>query len=254
MKAAQKEFDFDAPPRPEPPRREASAAMLERIKKLLRLAADRRGNVHEAERAMQLAFELAEKFRVDVEALDLDEGSARVVHEYFAVGGRYDRLRRGVFGILRSYFHVTTCLCGERMLVVGRAQDVTIARYVHDFLLRAGRRCLADYLAMEKAARRAATAAKRANYLAGFIYGVSAALDGARKSMPLSDSQSALVVAEEHERDQVLNELVPERRTLTALPDSRKNRSALYAGWDAGRATQIHQPLADAPGAPLQLT
>jgi hypothetical protein len=130
-----------------------SANIIERIKKLLRLGADARGNAHEAERAMAMAFELAEKHRVDVESLSLDDETARAVHERWHMGRRFDRVRRGVFGLLQKFFHVTVCVSGAEMIVVGRAQDVTIARYVHDFLLRAARECLRAWEAAEKAER-----------------------------------------------------------------------------------------------------
>ncbi len=246
---AQAEFDFEA--RKEEAR-EASAAMIERIKKLLRLGADKRGNAHEAERAMQLAFELAEKFRVDVSGLDLDEESARLVHEHWPVGERYDRLRRGVFSVLRTYFHVTTCFCRPQMLIIGKPQDVLIARYVHDFLMRAGRECLRAFEREQKAQRRRMTPAKRSGYVAGFIYGVFAKLGEARKTMPLDDSQTALVVAEEAKRDALLGELVPKMTKMKAL-DGRRNKTAIMAGYHDGRATQIHQPLAGTPGATLLL-
>lgn len=231
----------------------ATENIIERIKKLLRLGADARGNAHEAERALALAFELAEKHRVDVATLNLDEESARLVNERWRVGERFDRLRRGIFGLLQSYFHVTVCLSTPEMIVIGKPQDVTIARYVHDFLLRAGRDCLRNFEARTRAARGRMTTNKRANYLAGFIYGLNAMMQGARAAMPLTDGQTALVVAEDAQRKAKLDELVPNQGTTKSLPDVRRNRSALVAGYDDGRATNIHSPLGATPGAQLAL-
>ena len=227
--------------------------IIERIKKLLRLAADKRGNAHEAERAMQLAFELAERHRIDVAGLDLDEESARLVHERWEIGWRFDRLRRGIFALLQTYFHVTVCVSRPQMIVIGRPQDVLIARYVHDFLLRAGRECLRKYEAEQKDSGRRMTTNKRAGYLAGFIYGIGSKLAASRKTMPLTDSMAALVVVEDAARDQMLAKLVPMRADLARL-EGRKNPTAVMAGYLDGRATTINQPLSGAPGGPLALT
>ena len=96
----------------------SAETITERIKKLLRLAADKRGNAHEAERAMAMAFELAEKHRIDVEGLDLDEESARLIHERWHLGMKFDRLRRGIFSLLQTYFHVTVCVSRPEMIVI----------------------------------------------------------------------------------------------------------------------------------------
>lgn len=249
---SQAEFDFEA--RREE-RKQASAAMIERIKKLLRLGADQRGNAHEAERAMQLAFELAEKHRVDVASLDLglDDAAERLIHERWTTGERFDRLRRGVFSLLQTYFHVTVCLSKPEMIVIGKPTDVLLARYVHDFLLRAGRDCLRTYEREEKAARRRMTTNKRAGYLTGFIYGVAAMLRRARQTLVLTESQTALVVAEDAARARLLAELVPHRAGVSALTEGRKNRTAMEAGYAQGRATTINQPLEGSGRATLLL-
>jgi Protein of unknown function (DUF2786) len=229
-----------------------TSPIIERIKKLLRLAADKRGNAHEAERALALAFELAEKHRIDMEGLDLDPDSERVAHEYFKVGERFDRLRRGVFSILGTFFHVSLCLCGPQMLVAGKPSDIEIARYVHDFLLRAGRDCLAEYSRAEKAKRRRVSTNKRAGFTTGFIWGISAKLGEARKAMPLTDSVSAIVLAEKVSRAAYVKEQCPSMKTLKALPD-RKNETALVSGWLRGQSTNIHQPLGRSEAEPLLL-
>jgi hypothetical protein len=227
-------------------------SVTERIKKLLRLAADKRGNPHEAERALALAFELGEKHRVDIKGLDLDEKSAELLHEYFAVGYRFDRMKRGIFGLLQNYFHVTLCLCGPRMLVVGRREDVMIAQYVYDFLRRAGSDCLAAYKRSEKSARRRMTANKRASFTTGFIYGIGAMLRKAKASVAISDSTTALIVAEEAARDAYVAKQVGQTEKLKALPQ-RKNEGALMSGFTKGTATKINQPLTTSGGPQLQL-
>lgn len=220
----------------------ATAAILARIKKLLRLGADKRGNAHEAERAMQMAFELAEKYRVDVGSLDLDEETRRVMDERWPIGARFDTLRRGIFNVLVTFFHVTVCVSTPDMVVIGKAADLAIARYVYDFLLREGRASLRKYEQFEKSERRRMTPAKRTGYLKGFVYGIFANLDRSRVKLALGDAHAALVVAEEREREAHLDELVPNRQTITARKQ-RMNRTALEHGFDDGRATSINTPL-----------
>ena len=238
----QAEFDFTAPPKAENAK-QASAAVLARIKKLLKLGTNPAAAQGEAETAMRMAYELAEQFRVDLSTLDLDEETRRVIDERWDVGARYDTLRRGIFGLLRRFFHVTTCLDKPCMVVVGKAADLAIARYVHDFLLRAGRAALkADELS-EKRARRRMTAAKRVGFLNGFCYGIAAQLEAAKETLRLGDSHKALVVAEEKEREAHMKEIVGETSPLKPLKQT-KNQGAVWRGFVQGQATQIHRPLA----------
>lgn len=247
---AQAEFDFEA--RKEEVK-QASAAMIERIKKLLRLAADQRGNRHEAERALALAYELAEKHRVDVAALDLDEKTEVMLHEQWQIGMRFDRLRRGVCGILQTFFHVTVLISKPRLIVIGKPTDVLIARYVHDFLLRAGRDCLKTFEQEQKRLRRRMSKAKREGFTTGFIWGLSAMLRAGRATAGLPEADGALVVKESAERDAYAATL-GKIAELPALPDGRRNESALTSGYRAGKATTINQPLAGSAGGPLLLT
>lgn len=238
---SQQEFDFEA--KTEPPKSEATKAIIDRIKKLLRLGADKRGNAHEAERALQLAYELAEKYRVDMAGLNLDEATEAVMHEAWDMGMRFDRLRRGIVQILMRFFHVNVVLAQPKINVIGKPTDVLIAHYVHDFLLRTGRNCLKAYELEEKRQRRRVSTTKRANYLEGFIYGQWHRLDGCRERMPLTDSHAALVVTEEADREQYVEKNWTLRGNVKSLPDIRKNESAALKGFRDGKNTAINQPL-----------
>jgi hypothetical protein len=226
--------------------------IIDKIKKLLRLG--RSPNQHEAELAMQRAFELAEKHRVDVEALDLDEREAAVVHEWFQVGARMSFLKKRALNIVIHFFHVDVCVSRPRVVFVGRSTDIAIAHYVWAFLVTAGTRCLRAYEAEEKAARRKIGHNKRTSFVQGFIYGIANTLRRSKAQRVLTDSQSALVLAEDHARAAHLADLIPEQKTLAIEGPKRRHASALDAGYDAGRATSIHQPLNAAPGGPLLLT
>ncbi len=243
------EFDFDAEAEAreaEPPRSAtgtASAAVLERIKKLLRLAADQRGNPHEAERAAALAFDLAQRHHVDIASLNLDENIERIIGEHFPFGNKLDLIRLRAMGIVRVFFHVETCISYPQVLFVGRETDVQIAGYVYEFLCRACRDCLNAWDKAERQQRRKVTTLKRKNYITGFFYGISANLGKAKDALALDDSKRALVVAEEAKRKAKLDELVPDRSPVKAPEAKRRVTSAIVAGWDAGKSTNIHSPL-----------
>ena len=241
-------------PEPPQPACTASATILDRIKKLLRLAADQRGNPHEAERAASLAFELAEKHHVDIASLDLDEKVERIIGDYFPGTVRTDRIATGAANIAVTFFHVEGCKSGDRVLFVGRETDVAIAGYIFAFLRRACRECLSAWEAGERKARRKLNTCKRSNYIAGFFYAIAGKLNGSGDAMLLSASTPALVVAEEAKREAKMEELVPSRAPLK-LRDHGRNRAAIIAGLRDGDKTQIKTPLnAPSQPAPLALT
>lgn len=256
----QMEFDWDAQAaaeerdeRPAEPV-QAPEKILERIKKLLRLAADKRGNPNESQRAAALAFELAERHHVDIASLDLDEKVEALLGEYFPLGSRLDRVSAGALRIVRAFFNVETCLSFPRVLFVGRETDVAIAGYVFEFLRRTAKDCLRAFEKGEKKARRKMNLTKRANYVTGFFWAITGKLHNAKDAMALDYKTSALVVAEKAKREQKLNELVPSMTTVKSPAAVNRNMSALRAGLIDGSKTNIHQPLENAPGAqPLRL-
>jgi len=227
-----------------------SDPIAEKIKKLLRLG--RSSNPHEAELALQRAFELAEKHRIDVESLNLDEREAAVVHEWFEMGHRLSFIKKRALGLVQRFFHVEVCISSPRVVFVGRAQDITIAHYVFEFVVRAGTKCLRAFESGERAHRRKVNHGKRTQFLHGFFYGLSMKLRGAQQAHPLTDQQNALVVGERLSRESYLGQLIPNTKKLS-LDAGRQNKGALLASVDAGQSTSIHQPLNTTPGAPLQL-
>lgn len=227
-----------------------SDSITERIKKLLRLS--KSSNRHEAELAMQRAFELAEKHRIDVESLDLDEDSRGLVHAYYDSGSRLSFLRKKALQIVNTFFHVTVVILNCRILFVGRSSDIVIAEYAYEFLVKAGSRCLKQFETEERGARRKVNQAKRRNYLEGFFYGIARTLSGLRTQQTLTDAQLALVIHEKASRDQVIKEVCGKTKDVP-LALGRKVRSALDAGFEQGRDTRINQPLGTSPGSPLQL-
>lgn len=247
MKSAQSQFDFD---RAAAEKRAAAPEVLEKIKKLLRLGQS--SNLHEAKLALQRAFDLANKHDVEIESLDLDEETSRLVHEYIQTGWRVSFLQKLVLNIVVNFFNVEVCLCAPRVLFVGLAHDVVIARYVFDFLVWAIKKETAAFAIDEKKARRVVNGAKRHNFIQGFIYGVASKLNEA-KTHALEDQKWALVLSERKKaREDYLGELVPNTRTRQ-IKGPRENKTALMRGWERGRETNINRPLEGAQRGTLAL-
>lgn len=244
----QPEFDFNAPLPP----RTSPAEALEKIKRLLRLG--RSPNPHEAALAMEKAFALAQRHRIDVSALDLDEEEAeRIAHEWFHIGKRLSFLQKRALAIVITFFHVDACVSPPRIVFVGTPGDVAIAWYVYEFLVQQGRRWLREFEADERKARRKVFKAKSQNFVQGFIYGISTQLKKRSETIVLEDSKTALVLAEQkRQRDAYLNELVPGTTTKKLTDVESRNRIALMRGFERGQATRINQPLRD--GERLALT
>ncbi len=126
----------------------ATGEIIERIKKLLRLA--RSSNPHEAQLAMQRALALAEEHRVAIEGLNPDECAKekKVTHQETEISARLSYDKRYAWAICRNFFNVDTvqiaCIrmvdgwprAGVKMAIVGTAADIEIARYVSGFLVQ----------------------------------------------------------------------------------------------------------------------
>jgi len=235
----QPEFDFDA----RPASQQAPPDIAEKIKKLLRLG--KSSNRHEAERALEAAFRLARKYRVDVESLDLDEESETLAHEWFAFTKRASFLQCRALNVVMHFFRVDVCIHHtSRLLFVGRPVDVMIAHYVFEFIVRAGKLELRGFERLERAMRRKMSTGKRKQFVQGFIYGITRQLHEVEREVVLDDSKTALITADELRRKRYLDELVPGLVTKQ-VESGRANKTALMHGFARGQQTQISQPLRD---------
>jgi len=225
--------------------------ILEKVKKLLRLGT-KNSNLHEAEIALKRAFELAQRHNIDVESLDLDEHTEKVAHEWFSFTKRASFLQVRAVGIVASYFNVEVCRDWEKIVYVGKPTDIAIAHYVYDFIVRVGRSELRQYEISERKQRRKMSTGKRKQFTQGFLYGISAQLRKSKEQIILTDSQTALVVADGAARERYMDELIPKRKTIK-LTEGRKNRTALDHGYMRGKETNINTPLEGAPGGALLL-
>jgi hypothetical protein len=217
-----------------------NSSIIEKIKALLRLA--RSANKHEAELALQRAFELAEKHKIDVTTLDPDANAEDVTHELFGFGWRLAFLNGVMLNLCVRFFHVEICLKKPDVMFVGKPTDITIAWYVYGFLCQQCRKWLRQFEAEEKSARRKITEAKRKNFISGFSYGIASQLREVKAAIQIDDTKTALILAEREERKRHLAEAVPNTADIK-LHEPRRQRGALMEGYTRGKETRINKPL-----------
>jgi hypothetical protein len=228
-----------------------SSAIIEKIKALLRLA--RSSNRHEAELALQRAFQLAEKHKIDVTTLDPDANAEDVTHEVFGFGWRLAFLNGVMLNLCVRFFHVEVCLKKPEVMFVGKPTDITIAWYVYGFLCQQCRKWLKQFEAEEKRARRKMSEAKRKNFISGFSYGIANQLREVKEALQIDDSKTALILAEREDRKRHLAETVPNTADIK-LNEPRRQRGAMMEGYMRGKETRINKPLTGTAGPALTLT
>lgn len=226
------------------------------VKKLLRLAKCTGATPDEAANALNKALGLIEKHRIDIASLDLDEETENIVSERINVGARVSTIRKLATSVVETHFSVKAVIVrsrysGHNIDFVGFEHDVTVALYVFAFIVRACTRSLSEYCKAERKARRVISGAKRANFSKGWMYGLSASLK--KPVAALEGSKTAIVLASRQKRvEDHFAELYPNLKT-ERLADTRKNRSALSAGFQSGKTTTIHKPLGPSAAQPLLL-
>lgn len=234
------QFEFSFEQRQEA-RKVATAEVIEKIKKLLRLGTS--SNRHESELALQRAFELARKYQVEVAELDLDERTEKVTHEWFGFAHRASFLHVRACQIVIAFFRVKAVIQFPMVAFVGNPADIAIAHYAFQFIVGAGKRELRAFEIAQREARSKMSTGKRKQFLQGFIYGISSNLKKSEEQLVISDATAALVVAQEREREgYVARELCPQGPAIK-VKEGKKNLTALMHGYSRGRDTQINQPL-----------
>jgi hypothetical protein len=240
----QAEMNFDAPPRKDAS--EIPVSLLEKIKKLLRLASS--SNPHEAALALSRAMALADRANLDLSSLREDDEVGEIVDRWVPVGSRLSRERSLALGIVQLYFNVKPVYSRMRgsVMFIGTDADIAIADDVFEFLTRSSRDCLKSYEANEALEYRKSTPTKRASFLAGFFYG------GQRKEILLEDHKFAIVLrTQEAAREEYADSNCGPCKSV-ALRKHRRNYSALETGYHDGKRTSINPGLG-APKSELRL-
>ncbi len=222
-------------------------SLVEKIKKLLRLGQS--SNQHEAELALQRAFELASRHKIDLAGIDIDEETKKILHEHFRVGARFSLIRKLTLTIVQRFFNVRVIVATPNLIFVGTEMDIQIATYVHGFLTSACSRSLRQF---EAAERRKLSKTKRTGFIAGFMYGVATKLDHAKERLAIDDTKTALIQLEAKKRDDYVDENF--QTESYKIEKGRPNASAMMAGFHTGKNLEINPALNTAAQAPKQLT
>ncbi|MBI5689290.1 MAG: DUF2786 domain-containing protein [Verrucomicrobia bacterium] len=229
----------------------APAEIIEKIKKLLRLA--RSSNRHEAELALAHALALAREHAIAIDSLNPDESvrEKQITHRDTEAEAKLTYDKRYALAICRRFFRVTTveiqCLrpgtffsrLGVRVMFVGTRSDIEIALYVYGFLVGHFAR---SWRKVQQRFR------NRQAYVHGMYIGLTAKLEEQRDLLPKG---TELVVAG-HEQ-YILATVGQTTTTAMGKPDHRA-RAAAWAGFLEGQNTEIHGALQPASGESLALT
>lgn len=199
--------------------------IAERIAKLLRLW--RSSNPHEAAKALERARALADKYRMDLEALGEDPVGERQVED----ASRLQLEKRLVIALVELYFCVKIVVGRPQVIFIGREAERIVASYVYAFLVRACRSGLNNYRRRERRSRRKWTARKRESWIDGFLAGVAQNVD----FDPVGDR--AEVYAYTRRQYPALRPSAPRR-----APGS-PHKNAMVAGYVQGVETHVRRPL-----------
>lgn len=211
----------------------------DRIRKLLRLGQS--PNENEARLAVEMAFELAARHKIEIEALHLDDRERRVVSEAVQCGLRLPLEKALALNVVCRFFNVNTVRCGARVQFVGLAQDVEVAKYVFGFFAETARRLVNERRA---ALRHRFTENRRRNFLFGFYYGVAAKLDARKAELLPEGSSTALALVDlAKERREFIGETIGSTSALAIAPPKRKDPDAMVDGFLHGKRTEIRRGL-----------
>jgi hypothetical protein len=226
-----------------PPEEPRSARLVERVRRLFALAAS--DNQHEAELAMQRAQELMLRHQ-----LSLETGEQHYVFRHVGRPKRRKSRAEGLIAALLAdhffveviWVYVYAPYTGhiERVLeVCGTEGNVSMADYVHDFLLRTAE----ELWTQARASHPNLGPGDRSAYLAGVIAGFRQKLEQARRN----HQSTGLIYLGDPALQTYYRRRHPQVRTRSARPSPRWAVQAL--GRAHGENVVLHRPLEQDPSA-----
>ena len=220
------------------------ARVLERIRKLLALAAS--ANQHEAEAAMRRAHELM--LRHNIESAGARERAGYAVRHVGDPGKRLDRVQHAIAGLLAEFFFVkviqvpvylpTTGKRGSTFELVGTHANLEMAVHVFEFLRATARRLWhANWTDA-----RVRSGRDRLSYEAGVIGGFRDKLVAERAEL----KSTGLVWVGDGDLDRFYRDRHPR---ITTRQRRVRLDGAHAAGREAGRTIVLHKPVSHGPSA-----
>jgi len=221
----------------------------DRIKKLLRLS--KSPNVHEAQLALDRAFEIAAKYQIDIQTLDLGEELNKIVSDAFHVGLRLSLTKRLALNLIAAFFNVNVVMRATDAVFIGRPADIKVAQYVLGFITQS---VDAEVRKWRKFVGHRFTENARRNYIHGWFYAVINGLDN-RKQQLVQESHSLAVILSDNadKRDAETKEMFPVTQPVDIMKPKRINRNWLNLGYGDGEKLRLH-PAIEAAGKLPSLT
>jgi hypothetical protein len=215
------------------------SAITEKIKKLLRLGES--SNQHEAELALQCAYELANRHHINVSELDLEQkGTDRLTHRSILSAANLSYARRcAISYVILPYFHMHVIHEKQKLTFVGREEDILVAEHVYSFLVSECQRALKRW--SEEHELKPVGDYKK-SFIKGFFAGLRAKLNQANRTSS-AESANALIVAEGNARSAYMRQQYGKLRSKANAHPKRESHSALADGYSEGSAVTINQTL-----------
>lgn len=202
-------------------------AVMRRVQKLLAIAADSRANPAEAASAARMAERVMRKYQLehaDVVAeqlksmdnfhheevsptLDLDAAGAHRVPLWSQSLGNY----------IAAFMDCKFCLAIDRsglrnLRYMGIRSDVTVALWLHRYIVSNLNRCAEQFVAEHPGARKAHTSSFRRGYVAAVCLALDEATQEKRAEMQAESGSRALVVAKDRAVADHFGEWAPKNR------------------------------------------
>jgi len=216
--------------------------IADKIKKLLRLSQSPLR--HEAELALSRAFEIAAKYHIDIESLDLGEDINRIVRESCRVGYRLSFSKRLAMGIAQRYFNVTPVISYPNIVWIGTTADIAMAVHVFNYLSD-----LSDRLPETEFSEHQFTERQRKSLIVGFFYGISHSLNKTKETVCIAENNYSLIlVRDEDRRKKILEQEFPHTTTSVAVMPKCRDHHWTMEGYFKGKEVKIHRPINEPKG------
>lgn len=232
--------------------------IIEKLRKLLRLATDKAATQGEAEAAMQKAQELALRYKVELAGL---EHAERPAEEY--TEDRQQRRKtfqaKYVEWIVRKHFNVSMVYgAGGQLFVIGKRTDIEFAKWVTEFLEGEFPRLWQSYQRETRCNQGA-----RVNYFYGVYTGLDAKLTENKQRVEgeaiieaemngdrrIAANYQLAVVSDQKALAAAMKRFHPNLKFSGRSTINIRHESAIAAGQRAGRNININRPLGGGAGA-----
>lgn len=216
----------------------SNSLIEEKIKKLLRLS--KSPNIHEAQLALERAFEIAAKNQVDIQSLDLGEELNTIVTEACKIGYRLSIVKRLALNLCVKFFNVNVVIAYPSAMIIGLDSDVKIAQYVFEFVSTSAEACVAE---MSKQYSRSFTENRRRNFIAGWFYAIGKSLDDSKQHLLEQEQCLGLVLSNrKKQRDEKTDEIFPTTKiSRSVAKPKRLDKNWLMVGYREGQKVQINK-------------